>query len=506
MSIQPRELPRAPTSGRIEGFDDFYRREFPRAAQLAWLLTHGQNNEDLAQDAFMSVQARYASLDNPSAYLTAAVVNRCRSWHRREQRRRLLLTSVPSQNDQAAGPSDYLIDAIGALPYRQRVVVVARYWAGWTETEIADALGCRPGTREVIGVAGARSPAQGGRTMKNSPETLDDFEERIRAALSLDAGRVPLSGVAAPARRARRRTWIRRPHVRAGLGIAATATAVVAVLGATSLLPDGSAGGPGPSGVGSRPAVGQSVPRADVATFLHNAAQAVLHRSNPAPRPDQFIYTESFNRYSVMIGDDVTPPVPPRIEVTDRRIWLSVDGTRDGVLHTRLRAPSGRWDTTPLPACSVERKGSATNRDCPAIAAYQSKLPTKPDAMLLYLNSISGGETHAPGEPKRPTNPRLFSSAVDLLREQMMPAAAQAALYEAMAKIPGLTIVRGATDILGRPAIGIGIVDKLGARLELLFNSQHVIVGERWLYKGKPVAEGSAILRTAIVDKPGQLP
>lgn len=147
MSIQPGESTLTTIDGPRESFDEFYRREYPRAAQLAWLLTHGHNNEDLAQDAFLTVQSKFPKLDNPSAYLTTAVVNRCRSWHRREQRRRLLLTTVPLRDDRGADPPDeYLLDAIGTLPYRQRVVVVARYWAGWTETEIAEVLGCRPGT------------------------------------------------------------------------------------------------------------------------------------------------------------------------------------------------------------------------------------------------------------------------------------------------------------------------------------------------------------------------
>ena len=41
---------------------------------------------------------------------------------------------------------DELADAIARLPFRQRAVIVLRYYADLTEAEIADALGCRPGT------------------------------------------------------------------------------------------------------------------------------------------------------------------------------------------------------------------------------------------------------------------------------------------------------------------------------------------------------------------------
>ena len=39
-----------------------------------------------------------------------------------------------------------LADAVAALPYRQRAALVLRYHVGLSEAEIADALGCRPGT------------------------------------------------------------------------------------------------------------------------------------------------------------------------------------------------------------------------------------------------------------------------------------------------------------------------------------------------------------------------
>jgi RNA polymerase sigma factor (sigma-70 family) len=42
-------------------------------------------------------------------------------------------------------PSE-LADVVEQLPFRQRVVIVGRYWGGWSEAEIAAALGCRPGT------------------------------------------------------------------------------------------------------------------------------------------------------------------------------------------------------------------------------------------------------------------------------------------------------------------------------------------------------------------------
>ena len=39
-----------------------------------------------------------------------------------------------------------LDDSLRRLPYDQRAVVVLRYWLGLSEAEIAESLGCRPGT------------------------------------------------------------------------------------------------------------------------------------------------------------------------------------------------------------------------------------------------------------------------------------------------------------------------------------------------------------------------
>ena len=42
--------------------------------------------------------------------------------------------------------ADEMIDAIAALPYRQRAAIILRFWHDSSQAEIAAALGCRPGT------------------------------------------------------------------------------------------------------------------------------------------------------------------------------------------------------------------------------------------------------------------------------------------------------------------------------------------------------------------------
>lgn len=130
------------------GFAHFYRETYPGFVRFATLLTGSQPEaEDLVQEAFVSLADRYSSLDSPAAYMRTAVVNRLRSRARdratRWRRMRLVRPVVSSWDNYEESE---LLELISRLPMRQRVVIVGRYWAGWSEQELATALGCQPGT------------------------------------------------------------------------------------------------------------------------------------------------------------------------------------------------------------------------------------------------------------------------------------------------------------------------------------------------------------------------
>jgi RNA polymerase sigma factor (sigma-70 family) len=130
-----------------ESFGAFYRREYDPAVRLAWLLTGSRPvAEDVAQDAMAAVYCAFERIESPSAYLRRAVVNTARSWHRDEHRRQERSTLLARERRTVDARDAELLDAIALLPYRQRVVIVARYWGGWSEAEIAQSLGCRRGT------------------------------------------------------------------------------------------------------------------------------------------------------------------------------------------------------------------------------------------------------------------------------------------------------------------------------------------------------------------------
>ncbi len=128
-------------------FVAFYEHEFTQAARFAWLLVRTSAvAEDLAQEAFVSLYRGFEQIDNPRGFVHRAIVNQARAWQRNERRRALKAVRLRREYDTLTPADADLFDLVGTLPYRQRVVIVARYWGGWSEAEIAHVLGCRPGT------------------------------------------------------------------------------------------------------------------------------------------------------------------------------------------------------------------------------------------------------------------------------------------------------------------------------------------------------------------------
>ena len=87
----------------------------------------------------------------PAGYLRQAVINGSRSVLRRRgtvERTAPTLQAVPDISpDPALGVVDRraVLDALAALPERQREVLVLRYYADLSEADIAAALGVSPG-------------------------------------------------------------------------------------------------------------------------------------------------------------------------------------------------------------------------------------------------------------------------------------------------------------------------------------------------------------------------
>jgi len=104
--------------------------------------------EDLVQQVFTDVYQRFGELREPAAYLRRAVLSRCTSWVRRRvvERRHTGLTVVEHVVAPLGADAAAVRTALARLRPRQRAAVFLRYYLDLPESEIAEALGCRPGT------------------------------------------------------------------------------------------------------------------------------------------------------------------------------------------------------------------------------------------------------------------------------------------------------------------------------------------------------------------------
>ena len=127
-------------------FEQFFAEAWPWAYRLACFFTQdAAAAEDIAQDVMAKMYRTWGSADRPDAYLRTALVNSCNNWHRRARTQATKLPLLMTSETVELG-ADELADAIAGLPFRQRAVIVLRYHSDLSEAEIADALGCRPGT------------------------------------------------------------------------------------------------------------------------------------------------------------------------------------------------------------------------------------------------------------------------------------------------------------------------------------------------------------------------
>ncbi len=118
-----------------------YRERYGNLVRLAYLLTgHAAVAEEIVQDAFVASHRARDRLRDPHSYVRRAVVNRCRSWGRRDKVER---EHRPRPPDPAELQADEMRDALRALTDRQRTAIVLRFYEDMPDERIAEILGCR---------------------------------------------------------------------------------------------------------------------------------------------------------------------------------------------------------------------------------------------------------------------------------------------------------------------------------------------------------------------------
>ncbi|MEU7388215.1 CU044_5270 family protein [Streptomyces tanashiensis] len=294
-----------------------------------------------------------------------------------------------------------------------------------------------------------------------------------------------------------------RPGLRLGW-IAAPMAACAVVAGVAVLAPqDGPAGSPGRISVG-QPAAPEAV------RILSDAALAAAAAPAPDARPGGYVYIKSLVAHAGRDAAGGPATLPPAHQ---REVWLSVDGSRPGL----LREP-GAADTelgSEAPVYEVDRRGATPRKTTlesapPSVTnpthAYVATLPTDPELLLrLIRDQTRAGEGDA--------DQRAFTAIGTLLAETWAPPKVTAALYEAAARIPGVTVLPSAKDAAGREGVAVARTAH-GEQTQWIFDrTTSAFLGERTVLtattsagRAGTVLGVSAVLAKAAAPAPGELP
>jgi hypothetical protein len=182
--------------------------------------------------------------------------------------------------------------------------------------------------------------------------------------------------------------------------------------------------------------IGGSVPpaQAEAVEILNAAAEAALAAPFVEPRPDQFLYTK------IVYADG------------QQEIWSSIDGVHDGRNTQTYKGKTSQGDITP--GCRNGKRDAYKGdqligkEDCVPEPVFRPDLPTNTDAMYAYLLAEAG--TTDPTTQANWLGKYILYLSADYLRP-----ATRAALFRAAARLPGVTVIRDATDAEGRHGLGI---------------------------------------------------
>lgn len=137
------------------GFEELAVSARPALVRVAQNVTgHKEEAEDAVQASLLKAMAAWARVEGQErwrqqAYVRQIVVNTCRSsWRKWGARVTVGDLSEPSSVLGAEPLDDRVVvrEALERLPARQREVLVLRYWYDLSEAQIAERLGCAPGT------------------------------------------------------------------------------------------------------------------------------------------------------------------------------------------------------------------------------------------------------------------------------------------------------------------------------------------------------------------------
>ncbi|MFC4503806.1 MULTISPECIES: CU044_5270 family protein [Streptomyces] len=273
-----------------------------------------------------------------------------------------------------------------------------------------------------------------------------------------------------------------RVRLRPALVAAAVATAAAVTF---VVLPSSDGGG-----ASARPPT-----RATVALLEDLALAAEHEQPYGKVRDDQFVYVDS--KVAVGQAADGRFTVSP---LHRQELWMSVDGLHDGLGRETGR---GDWE---IP---VDVRPGGVGWEVSPFYNHVKTLPTTSDEMWDYLYDT------APKYSGQERYQAMFVLAGDLLSQALLPSEQGAALFRAVARIPGVTVVGNAVDAIGRHGVAITRKDPDNpSRDEWIFDRKtYEFIGHRSVatedfsnVKKGTVIGNTAVLSKAVVDHAGERP
>jgi len=139
---------------RSQDFAEFAGARWASLYRLAYLLAASPTGaEDLLQTTLEKAYVnwpRISKMEYPEAYVRRMLANNLVSSRRRAWIREQPWEELPEVHDASVEvpvlDRSLIWPLVCALPDRQRAVIVLRYYEDLSEAQIADALGCAPGT------------------------------------------------------------------------------------------------------------------------------------------------------------------------------------------------------------------------------------------------------------------------------------------------------------------------------------------------------------------------
>ncbi|MFI6232030.1 CU044_5270 family protein [Micromonospora sp. NPDC050784] len=234
-------------------------------------------------------------------------------------------------------------------------------------------------------------------------------------------------------------------------------------------------------------------PTASAAEILTDAAETARQQPDLVARPGQFLFVEL--RLTWRDRPDAGPYTEERLQR-----WVPVGDDPTWQQRRRLESRPDEWRTDNVSHLAPP-------------PGYFQGLPTEPEKMAQYLRDhpipldLPAG---ADLEAIRNDPTTIFGDGMWML-EGYVPPQSLGALFQAMAQVPGATVLPGEIrDAAGRRGVALRTPGVIGAHIDLIFDREtHAYLGTRRLIvrdgKESPYTS-TAVTQLAIVDRPGQLP